>query len=70
MHLNLNIPPDYEDANEAFGKKLVALVESEDEFDDWEYDFLGHMVDKFEKGENFSDNQIAIINRMFEKYCA
>lgn len=63
------VGPKYEDPNTIFGEKLSALVDEEGELSEWETDFLGHMVDKFEKGENFSDSQIEQVNRMYDKYC-
>lgn len=62
------IGPTYEDPNTAFGERLSELVDCEDEMNEWENEFLGHMVDKFEKGENFSDPQIETINKMYETY--
>lgn len=63
------VGPTYGDPNESFGQKLSELVDHEDEFSEWEDDFLGHMVDMFEKGQNFTDAQIEQVNKMYEKYC-
>lgn len=69
MDLEFMVGPTYGDPNESFGQKLSELVDHEDEFSEWEDDFLGHMVDMFEKGQNFTDAQIEQVNKMYEKYC-
>jgi len=63
----MTVPSD--DANTGFGEKLSELVDYEDEMSEWEYDFIGSMVDKFEKGENFTDNQVEKVNQLYDKYC-
>jgi hypothetical protein len=60
--------PSFDDPNVVFGKKLSALVDVEDEMDEYENEFLGNMVDRFEKGFNFTDNQIEFVNKLCEKY--
>lgn len=66
---DFTVAPTYEDPNTAFGQKLVALVEEEENMTEYEHQFLEDMVDKFEKGSNFTDPQIELVNKLYEKYC-
>lgn len=59
------------DENDEFGRKLSNLIELVLEGDiesDWEVEFLSAMVDRFEKGWNFSDNMVNKVNELHDKY--
>lgn len=63
--------PKLQDANDVFGKKIADLAELMLEGDitnEWECEFIESMIDRFEKGYNFTDNQIEKVNELHEKH--
>ncbi len=63
--------PKLTDANDLFGKKIADLAElmlEGDIADEYDCQFIDNMIERFEKGWNFTDNQIAYVNTLHEKY--
>lgn len=68
---DLIIPPLDEDPNSIFGQKLSELTDIAlaGDCSDWEFDFINNMVDRFEKGLNFTDKQVEMVNELYEQHC-
>jgi hypothetical protein len=53
---------------------LVEIDESDADLNDWEIQFVGSIIGKHEKNENYAvpfrltEKQVAVIHDMFEKY--
>lgn len=63
--------PILSEANDIFGKKLCDLAELMLEGDiqnEWECQFISDMVDRFEKGWNFTDPQVDKVNELHDKH--
>ena len=59
------------DENDNFGRKLSDLIDLvlEGEITHyWEVEFLSAMVDRFEKGYNFTDNMVDKVNELHHKH--
>lgn len=63
--------PQLKDANDVFGKKLCDLAELMLDgliTSEWEAQFIEDMVDRFEKGYNFTDSQVEKVNELHDKH--
>ncbi len=70
--MDLINPPLDDDPNRIFGYKLSALADAVldgDGISTWEFDFVIEMIDRFEKGLNFSDKQVEKVNELYDKHC-
>lgn len=50
-------------------EQVSALMDHVDEMTPWEYDFVMHMADFEEKGNLFSPERQATIDKLHMKYC-
>ena len=63
--------PIIHDDNDKFGRKLSDLIDLVLEGDIthyWEVEFIEAMVDRFEKGHNFTDNMVFKVNELHDKH--